>query len=67
MYGVFAVRLVEDGSDQPESSAERTPPGHTEYSWQAPAGVSRIPPGHTAFSWTSGRDSCVPSRYAAPA
>lgn len=50
MYGVFAVRVVEDGT-----STGRTPPGHTDYSWQAPTGIARIPPGHTAFSWTTSR------------
>jgi hypothetical protein len=66
MYGVFAVRVIEDdssGGGEPGSAqAVRPPPGHTDYSWAAPADSSRIPAGHTAFSWNAGRTRIVYSQ-----
>ena len=71
MYGMFAVRVIEDAVASASVDATAPlPQGHTTYSWRvddaaARSGVERVPQGHTLYSWTP-PGGTVPSSSTCP-
>jgi hypothetical protein len=50
MFGMFAVRVIEEPEEPQPAEAAAVPCGHTAFSWHTAPGAG-VPAGHTPFSW----------------